>query len=317
MTRPYSFARRGSARLLAGASLAAALAGCGATAARSGAGSSPATPGPAATGSQSAGVPATGALPAAGGGSLAAGAPPPAPVNSRLIHQSAAPKLSQANSTLGRQQAPTVSQGQPVAVGRTPTATHRHESTDNETSEGPAATDDPSAKPRSAPAAPSTQNAVTSTTPSAAVRTVVSVRTIVRDVVVRVPMRPRGPLTAFLPSTHPALGQTRFVVAGGNVGCSLYDGGLLCTVKRRVWAGPVQPQSCRSGWGDSIVLSRKGAARFLCGRASAIATGAKVIPDGWDDRLGGFTCQVRSVGVDCFSASDHGLMISRTGYATY
>jgi hypothetical protein len=238
-------------------------------------------------------------------------------VNSRLIHQSSAPRLSQANSTLGHVQAPGVSQGQPVAVGSTSTATHRHETTDNEASEGPVPDGDPAVKSRPAPVQTSTQSAATSTSQGAAVRTVVAVRTIVRDVVVRVPMRPRGPLTAFLPSTHPVLAQTRFVVAGGNVGCALYDGGLLCTVKRRVWAGPVQPQSCRSGWGDSIALPRKGQARFLCGRASAIATGAKVIPDGWDDRLGGFTCQVRSVGVDCFSSSNHGLMISRTGYATY
>jgi hypothetical protein len=43
-----------------------------------------------------------------------------------------------------------------------------------------------------------------------------------------------------------------------------------------------------------------------------------VIPDGSDDTVGQFTCQVRSFGVDCFNASDRrGLLVSRTGYTTY
>ena len=106
-------------------------------------------------------------------------------------------------------------------------------------------------------------------------------------------------------------------MAGGNLGCSLSGGALRCTVKRRVWTGPSQPVSCKSGWGNTISLPTRGAAHFTCGRAGAISSRAKLIPNGWDDRLGRFICQVRSIGVYCYSSSGHGLMISRSGFATY
>jgi len=57
--------------------------------------------------------------------------------------------------------------------------------------------------------------------------------------------------------------------------------------------------------------------RFRLRGASAISSDAKVVPDGWDDKVGTITCQVRSFGVDCFSAHGHGFIFSRTGYTFY
>jgi hypothetical protein len=93
--------------------------------------------------------------------------------------------------------------------------------------------------------------------------------------------------------------------------------GVRCSIQRRVWAAPAQPARCRGSWGDTIALSIRAAAQFVCAGNSGISPDAKVIPDGWDDQVGNVTCQVRGIGVDCFSKSHHGFIISRTGYATY
>jgi hypothetical protein len=148
------------------------------------------------------------------------------------------------------------------------------------------------------------------------------VRTRTRTVVKTVP--PKVPSTAFLPSTHPALALTRFTVPGGNLGCQIGGGGARCSVQQRLWAaGSREPRKCRTSratsgiiWGDTISLSIHGPAKFFCGK-SAFSSDAQVIPYGWDDKVGQVTCQVRAIGIDCFSKSHHGLLISRTGYAAY
>ncbi len=328
-------------RLFAAAAVAAALAGCGASTSGAGgstttAGSGAAAPGPQAPGTSTSG---------AGAGTIAANAPAPAHVNNSLIHQSAAPPVTQAGLQLGHANAPSVSGGSSgtVAAGdgagvSEPGSKATNAKGKDTDARGPDGDDDSAADrgTRSAATTTSTQSTTstqrttstprtTSTTPTrlkvnttaSGPRVVVKVKTVLRDVIVHVPSRPSGPLTAFRPSLNPMLQQTQFVVAGGNVGCSLSGGALRCTVKRRVWTGPSQPVSCKSGWGNTISLPTRGAAHFTCGRASAISNRAKLIPNGWDDQLGRFTCQVRSIGVYCYSPSDHGLVISRSGFATY
>jgi hypothetical protein len=325
MTRTYRFTCAGSVRLLAGVALAAVVAGCGSSV--SGTGASTA----------GAGTPATTTSPTQGAGGLASGADAakPAGVASGLIHQANTPQLTQSGSGsgVGSGSAPSVSAGATVGVGAGEAVGVKqpgHKDTaakgsDSDAS-GPDGDDDSPADRAARPAGRTTTSAttgnkapsaVTTTTKSPGVRVVVERKTVVRDVIVHVPTRPSGPLAAFLSSSNPVLQSAQFVVLGGNVGCSLHAGGLRCTVKRRDWTGPAQPRSCRSGWGNTIELPDKGAAKFICGRASAIAVGAKLIPNGWDDRVGRFTCQVRSIGVYCFSTSGHGLTMSRAGFATY
>jgi FAD/FMN-containing dehydrogenase len=128
---------------------------------------------------------------------------------------------------------------------------------------------------------------------------------------------PDVPSGAFMPSTHQALAQARFTVPGSNIGCDLTAGGVRCNIQQRGWTAPPQPSSCNATWGNAIAMQATGAPAFACGGASAISSDAKVVPDGWDDKVGKITCQVRSFSVDCFSAGRHGFIISRTGYAFY
>jgi hypothetical protein len=120
-----------------------------------------------------------------------------------------------------------------------------------------------------------------------------------------------------MPSSHPALALSTFVVTGSNVGCSIGHGSVRCDVVQRVWAPPAQPASCTTTWGSAVVLKGAGPAEFVCGGTAAVSAGDNVVPDGWDDEVGHITCQVRSFGVDCFAASRHGFILSRTGYTFF
>jgi hypothetical protein len=78
------------------------------------------------------------------------------------------------------------------------------------------------------------------------------------------------------------------------------------------------PISCHSSWGDTIALPSSGLPKFVCGGSSPVDPAAKVVPPGWDDKVGNFICEVRNFGVDCFdSKTRSGFMISRTGYTLY
>jgi hypothetical protein len=128
---------------------------------------------------------------------------------------------------------------------------------------------------------------------------------------------PQVPTGAFMPSSHPALALSTFVVTGSNVGCSIGHGSVRCDVVQRVWAPPAQPASCTTTWGNAVVLKGAAPAAFVCGGTAAVSAGANVVPDGWDDEVGQITCQVRTFGVDCFSTSRHGFILSRTGYTFF
>ncbi len=157
------------------------------------------------------------------------------------------------------------------------------------------------------------------TTPTTTVRTIIKTKTKVKTVVhtVTKTVRPDVPTGAFLPSTHPVLAQSSFTVAGSNVTCVISSSAIRCAILRRVWAAPVQPPTCRRTWGDTISLSRQGLPQFVCASSKPLSTDATVIPVGYDDKVGDFTCEVRSFGVDCFSPGHSGFLLSRTGYAFY
>jgi hypothetical protein len=156
-----------------------------------------------------------------------------------------------------------------------------------------------------APPAKSTVRTVTKTV----------VKTVNHTVTKTVP--PNVPAGAFLPSKQPVLAQDSFTVPGSNVVCQIAAGGIRCGILRRAWAAPVQPASCKGSWGDTLELQRQGLPKFVCGGNSPLSANAKVIPVGWDDQIDGFTCQVRSFGVNCFSPARRGFILSRTGYAFY
>jgi hypothetical protein len=140
-------------------------------------------------------------------------------------------------------------------------------------------------------------------------------RTVTKTIVKTV--RPDVPVGAFLPSKHPELAQKSFTVTGSNIGCEIDGATVRCGIQHRAWAAPLQPSSCTASWGDTIDLGGHGPPTFACGGSNPISASATLIPSGWDDKVGSVTCEIRSFGVNCFSASHSGFMISRTGYALY
>ena len=148
------------------------------------------------------------------------------------------------------------------------------------------------------------------------VYTVFRTRTITK-VVTKV-VAPQVPAGAFLPSKHPQLGQQSFTITGSNVSCVIGSSGVRCAIKVRSWTAPAAPASCRSTWGSVIALASRGLPKFACGGSNPLDSPSKVIPSGWDDKVGNYTCQVRSFGINCFdSQSRSGFMIGRTGYTLY
>jgi hypothetical protein len=137
---------------------------------------------------------------------------------------------------------------------------------------------------------------------------------------VTVAVTPKVPTGAFLPSIHPALSLTSFKLAGGSVGCVIGGGSVRCDVANQTWTAPAQPASCTQSWGTGIVLINSSAAhlpQFACGGSSALRPGAKSVPSGYDDTVGGITCQVRGFGINCFATDKKGFIISPTGYVLY
>ncbi|MGH2861507.1 MAG: hypothetical protein ACRDLT_08365 [Solirubrobacteraceae bacterium] len=148
------------------------------------------------------------------------------------------------------------------------------------------------------------------------VDTVYRNRTITKTVTKTV--APKLPAGAFLPSKHPQLGQRAFTITGTNVGCEIGPTGVRCGIRSRDWTAPAQPSSCRSTWGFTVALASRGLPEFACGGHSPVNAGAKVIPAGWDDQVGNYTCEIRSFGVNCFDGkSRSGFLFGRTGYTLY
>jgi len=189
------------------------------------------------------------------------------------------------------------------------------------TSAPPASTPPAQTKSVASPPPAHTQKKATKTTKPKVIRKTITVikrtppKTVIHYVTKKV--LPHVPSGAFMPSRHQALAQARFTVPGSNIGCELSSHGVRCDIQQRVWTPPAQPSSCSASWGNAIALGATGTPAFACGGASAISSDAKVVPDGWDDKVGTITCQVRSFSVDCFSAHGHGFIFSRTGYTLY
>jgi len=322
MPRTYSFTRGRGARALAAGAAAALIAGCGASATPGGSSSaaagSPPAPSAAATGT---------AAQAAGPGSQAgSGSSAGTSVAAGTIGKGAAPRFTRQSErvkvvplTLGSSAPGVVSDsgGESLSVGvpsgragghRAPTRARTHASSGAPGETAPKRSSAPPQTTPRRPTAPAPRRRV-------GVKTVVRVRTVVRTVT-RV-LRPDVPSEAFLPSRHPALDLASFTVAGDNISCTLNARSVRCLVVHRLWAPPIEPSSCHGAWGDALTLATKLIARFACGGSTTPPREAKLIPDGWDDRIGEMTCQVRGIGVGCFSASHHGFFLSRTGYALY
>ncbi len=150
--------------------------------------------------------------------------------------------------------------------------------------------------------------------------TVTKYKTNTKTVTKTVTTPPKVPIGAFLPSVHPAMSLTSFIVQGRDVGCVIGGGSVRCDVSNHTWTPPAQPSSCTQAWGSGIVLINSQSAKlpqFSCGGASALNTHSKVVNNGYDVTVGAITCQVRGFGVDCFATDKKGFILSNTGYILY
>jgi hypothetical protein len=141
--------------------------------------------------------------------------------------------------------------------------------------------------------------------------------TITHTVTVVHKVSPNVPPGAQLPSNHRAVSLTRFTAPGGNVGCVLGGGVARCDVANRVWRPPAKPSSCHLAWGQGISVGPGAPVGFVCAGDSVLNPDGIAIPNGYDDRVGSVTCQVRVIGVTCFDSNGSGFSISRTGYTVF
>jgi hypothetical protein len=161
------------------------------------------------------------------------------------------------------------------------------------------------------PSAPAATRTVTQT------HTITVSHTVTRTVVRTRYVRPHVPAGAGLPSTKQALSVSHFDADHGNVGCAISGGTVRCDVGRRVWSAGRRPKSCHSAWGQGIYVASSGGAHFVCAGNSVLDPTGYYIHDGYDDKVGSVTCQVRSFGVTCFESSGAGFFIGRTGYRMF
>jgi hypothetical protein len=341
MNRTYIFPRAGISRQRARVALAALaagalLAGCGA-----GGGGSSTTP---ATGASSAAAPvvsssgvevqATGG--SSGGSTAVAGGVAGGQSTGQIANgktgsfstASASGSFSSAsNATYSHTSDVMVSASQAKQQQNAAAALLKDAASNNSTTTTVATKTKTASKPTSTKKAQSPPKQVTPAKPKTVVRYVTRYKThivyrtrtqtVTKTVVKQVKVSPDVPGGAYLPSKHPQLAQSNFTITGTNIGCEIAGAMVRCGIQHRAWAAPLQPSSCKGTWGDTIQLGGNGPPKFACGGNDPISLSAKVIPPGWDDTVGKVTCEIRNFGVNCFSTSRSGFMISRTGYSLY
>ena len=116
----------------------------------------------------------------------------------------------------------------------------------------------------------------------------------------------------------------QFRTPSGNIGCA-YSSGLTgaeaptvrCDIRSRLRPAPRQPHSCPLDYGDSIEVSRSGAARLVCHGDTAIDPHSRVLAYGRAFRRGGLTCLSQSIGLRCTNRAGHGFFLSRESWRTF
>ncbi len=116
----------------------------------------------------------------------------------------------------------------------------------------------------------------------------------------------------------------QFRTPSGNIGCA-YSSGLpgdeaptvRCDIRSRLRPAPRQPRSCPLDYGDSIEISRTGAARLVCHGDTAIDPGSRILAYGRTFQRGGLSCLSRSVGLRCANRNGHGFFLSRESWRTF
>ena len=111
-----------------------------------------------------------------------------------------------------------------------------------------------------------------------------------------------------------------FKSPSSNIGCVILDGTARCDILVRSWAPPARPAACPNvvDFGQGLMVSRTGPARFVCAGDTSMDPHAPVLPYGRTVTRGGLSCSSATSGMTCRSTrTGHGFFISRQGYRLF
>jgi hypothetical protein len=110
-----------------------------------------------------------------------------------------------------------------------------------------------------------------------------------------------------------------FRTPSGNIGCSMFEGGARCDIRKRDWAPLPRPAKCPKevAYGQGLTVGRSGQASFVCAGDTALDPSASSLAYGTASRVGGSECISRTDGVTCVNESGHGFFISVQSYQVF
>jgi hypothetical protein len=110
-----------------------------------------------------------------------------------------------------------------------------------------------------------------------------------------------------------------FRTPSGNIGCTMFEGGARCDIRKRDWAPLPRPASCPKevGYGQGLQVSHHGEASFVCAGDTALDPSASALSYGTASEVGGSECISRSDGVTCVNQAGHGFFVSIQSYQVF
>jgi hypothetical protein len=110
-----------------------------------------------------------------------------------------------------------------------------------------------------------------------------------------------------------------FRTPSGNIGCTMFEGGARCDIRKRDWAPLPRPASCPKevGYGQGLQVSQSGEASFVCAGDTALDPSASMLAYGTASEVGGSECISRGDGVTCVNRAGHGFFVSIQSYQVF
>jgi hypothetical protein len=110
---------------------------------------------------------------------------------------------------------------------------------------------------------------------------------------------------------------TTFQTPSGNIGCSMGEQEVFCTIIKFDWSPPPVPSDCEAPasetWGHNVSLERNGPT-FLCTDQGVISPGSEsglpILDYGETVGEGPFACASREQALVCIAKSGHGIRLS-------
>ncbi len=105
----------------------------------------------------------------------------------------------------------------------------------------------------------------------------------------------------------------------GNIGCTMFEGGARCDIRKRDWSPPPRPASCPEevDFGQGLAVSHDGAASFVCAGDTALDPTVTALAYGEASELGGTICMSRADGITCANHAGHGFFIAIQSYKKF